>query len=310
MLTAPHSRGGADALVFDEITKSYGPVRAVDEMSLAVPTGQSVALLGPNGAGKSTSVNLLLGLIPPDRGDLRVLGQHPKQAVKAGLVGAMLQQGELVPGATVRELVDFVRRRYPAPLALKEALELADLRGVASRHTDRLSGGQAQRVRFALAIAGDPDLLLLDEPTVAMDVTARRAFWLSMRRYAEQGHTVLFATHYLEEADANADRIVVIDHGRVIADDTPEHIKAATGTHVLRFSRRGQPTAGLDTLPGVTGMHSEGETVQLHTSNQDATLHALYASGLDIHDLALSGATLEDAFLALTGAMPPAAKEP
>ncbi len=292
--------GAMNAIDFHTVTKRYGPVLAVDGLELSLPLGKSVALLGPNGAGKSTSLSLLLGLARPDAGSVDVLGRSPQDAVKAGTVGAMLQEGELVPGLTVRELVDFVRRLYPDPLTLAEVLELADLTDVAERRTDKLSGGQAQRVRFALAIAGKPRLLLLDEPTAAMDVAARRSFWASMRGYAAQGRTILFATHYLEEADANADRIVVIDHGRVIADGTAAQIKATTGGRTIRFTLGGQPTAGLKTLPGVTALEVRGDVATLQTSDQDETLHALYATDLRVRDLSVAGANLEEAFLDLT----------
>lgn len=289
-----------NAITFEDVTKSYGPVRAVDGLELSVPVGQTVALLGPNGAGKSTTLALLLALARPDAGKVEVLGYSPDGAVAAGAVGAMLQEGDLVPGLTVRELVDFVRRLYPEPLTLSEVLALASLGEVADRRTERLSGGQAQRVGFALAIAGKPRLLLLDEPTAAMDVASRRSFWHSMRTYAAQGRTILFATHYLEEADDNADRIVVIDRGRVIADGTAAKIKATTGSRTIRFSLGGQPTTGLQALPGVTSLDVRGDIATLKTSDQDETLHALYATDLRVNDLAIGGADLEEAFLNLT----------
>ncbi len=271
--------------------------------NLDIPAGQTVALVGPNGAGKSTTVNPLLGLLLADRGTIEVFDRSPRRAAEHGLVGTMLQDSELVPSATVREVVDFVRRRFPHPLPLHEVPSLADLTDIATRRTHRLSGDQAQRARFALAVAGKPDLLLLDEPTVGMDVAARRDFWAAMRRYAAAGHTVLFTTHYLEEADANADRIVVIAH------DSAERIRAATGVRTLRFARQGQPATGLDALPGVTAAQLGSPIVRQRTRDQDATLHALFATGLEIHDLTTSGANLENAFLALTDHKPPPRQE-
>ncbi len=290
-----------NAIEFATVSKSYGAVRAVHGLNLHIPVGETVALLGPNGAGKSTTINMLLGLALPDAGGIDVLGRPPLVAVKDGVVGAMLQEGELIPGLTVQELVDFVRGLYPEPLTLDEVMRLADLSEIAARRTDKLSGGQAQRVRFALAIAGQPRLLLLDEPTAAMDVASRRAFWASMRSYAAQGRTILFATHYLEEADGNADRIVVIDRGRVTADGTTAQIKATTASRTIRFTLGTQPPAGLDALPGVTGLDVRGDVATLRTDDQDETLHALYATDLRIRDLAVSGANLEEAFLNLTG---------
>ncbi|MEJ2287593.1 MAG: ABC transporter ATP-binding protein [Deinococcales bacterium] len=289
------------AIQFSSVVKQYGAVRAVNTFDLTIGSGQSVALLGPNGAGKSTTISMLLGLATPDAGSIEVFGHTSQEAVKEGLIGAMLQEGDLVPGIKVRELIDFVRRLYPNPLELDEILRLADLTELVDRRTDKLSGGQAQRVRFALAIAGQPHLLVLDEPTAAMDVASRHAFWASMRAYAAQGHTILFATHYLEEADDNADRIVVIDHGQVIADGTGAQIKATTGTRAVRFTLGSQPAAGLQELAGVTSVEIRDDVALLRTDDPDATLHALYASGLRIRDLETDGANLEEAFLSLTG---------
>jgi ABC-2 type transport system ATP-binding protein len=213
----------------------------------------------------------------------------------------MLQDGALVPGLTVREAVEFVRGLYPEPLPLDEVLSLANLTALAKRRADRLSGGQAQRVRFALAIAGAPRLLVLDEPTAAMDVESRRSFWASMRAYADGGRTILFATHYLEEADENADRVIVIARGQVVADGTAQEIKSAVGGRTVRFSIGEQSTAGLDALPGVTGVEVRGESVWLRTTDPDATVRALYASGIEVRDLEVKGADLEEAFLSLTG---------
>jgi ABC-2 type transport system ATP-binding protein len=213
----------------------------------------------------------------------------------------MLQDGALVPGLTVREVVEFVRSLYPDPMPLAEVLSLANLTDLAKRRADQLSGGQAQRVRFALAVAGAPRLLVLDEPTSAMDVESRRAFWASMREYAAGGRTILFATHYLEEADENADRVIVMTRGRVVADGTAQEIKSTAGGSTVRFTIGDQPTAGLDTLPGVTAVEVRGGAALLRTTDPDATVQALYASGTRVRDLEVKGPDLEDAFLSLTG---------
>ena len=290
-----------NAITFTGVSKSYETVRAVESLDLEIDSGQAVALLGPNGAGKSTSIGMLLGLVRPSGGTVRVFGQTPDAAVRAGLIGAMLQDGALVPGLTVREVVDFVRGLYPEPLPLAEILELANLTTLAKRRADQLSGGQAQRVRFALAAAGAPKLLVLDEPTSAMDVESRRSFWASMRAYAAGGRTVLFATHYMEEADENADRVIVMARGRIVADGTAQEIKATAGGRTVRFTIGDQSTAGLDRLPGVTGVEVRGGSAQLSTTDTDATVQALYASGISVRDLEVKGAGLEDAFLSLTG---------
>ncbi|MFJ7066943.1 ATP-binding cassette domain-containing protein [Streptomyces sp. NPDC101115] len=268
-------------------------------MDLAIRRGETVALLGRNGAGKSTTINLLLGLDEPDGGRVRLFGAEPARAVAAGRVGAMLQDTRPVPRVTVRELVGFVARTYPDPLPVDEALELAGLTGLTGRRVDRLSGGQAQRVRFAVALAGNPKLLVLDEPTAALDVEAREAFWDSMRRYARRGNTVLFSTHYLEEADDHADRIVLVDSGRVLADGTAEQLKRAAGGSTVSFDLVGRPTDGLAGLPGVTSVEIRGDRARLRSDDSDATVLALAAGGLVRH-LEVAPVSLNDAFLALT----------
>jgi ABC-2 type transport system ATP-binding protein len=284
---------------FTRAVKAFGAVRAVDGVDLEILRGESVALLGRNGAGKSTAISLLLGLNEPDDGEIRLFGTTPHAAVRAGRVGAMLQDGRPIPRVTVRELITFVARTYPAPMRVAEALELAGLTEVAGRRADRLSGGQAQRVRFAVALAGNPELIVLDEPTAALDVEARRAFWDSMRAYAARGNTVLFSTHYLEEADENADRIVVIDHGRVVADDSGERIKRAVGGNLVSFDLAGAATEGLRQLPGVVSVEVRGDRALLRSADSDATVVALADRGM-IRGLEVTAASLEDAFLSLT----------
>ena len=276
---------------------AHRPVRALD---LRIGSGQAVALLGPNGAGKSTSIGMLLGLVKPSSGAVTVFGQTPDEAVRAGRVGAMLQDGGLMPGVRVAELIDFARSLHAHPHPRGDLLDDAGLTDIATHRVDRLSGGQAQRVRFALAIAGDPDLLVLDEPTSAMDVAARRAFWAHIRHYAARGRTVLFATHYLAEADEYADRIVVVSAGRIVTDGTPGEIKAAAGGRAVRFTIGHDSTAGLDLLPGVTAVEMHGAAVTLRTTDAEATLRALFASRDRVPDIEVSGADLEDAVLTLT----------
>jgi ABC-2 type transport system ATP-binding protein len=290
-----------DAVVFEAVSKRYGAVQAVDKLSLTIKRGETVALLGPNGAGKSTSIGMLLGLIEPSGGTVRVLGGTPHAAVERGRIAAMLQDSGLMPGVKVGELLAFVRALYPRPMPLQRALAAAGLEGLTGRRVDRLSGGQAQRLRFAMALVADPEILVLDEPTAAMDVEARRAFWAAMRAEAATGRTVLFATHYLEEADENADRIVVIDQGRLIADGGATEIKALAGGRTVRFTLAGTSSDGLDRLPGVQAVELHGQTVLLRTSDADATVWALYHRRDQVRDLEVSGADLEEAFVALTG---------
>ncbi|MFI0723830.1 ABC transporter ATP-binding protein [Streptomyces sp. NPDC021224] len=288
-----------DAARLRAVRKRFGSVEAVAGLDLRLAAGETCALLGRNGAGKSTTIALLLGLDRPDDGEVRVFGGTPREAVRAGRVGAMLQAGSPVPRATVRELVDFVAATYPRPLPAGEALELAGIGELAERRADRLSGGQAQRLRFALAVAGGPELLVLDEPTAALDVEARRAFWRSMRGYAARGNTVLFSTHYLEEADGNADRVVVLDEGRTVADGTGEEIKRRVGATLVAFDLAGGGTAGLRTLPGVLSLEVRGERAVLRSADSDATVLALAAAGR-VRGLSVTPASLEEAFLTLT----------
>jgi ABC-2 type transport system ATP-binding protein len=289
----------AAAVSFTDVVKTFGSVRAVDGARLDIPRGRTVALLGRNGAGKSTAISLLLGLDEPDSGTVRLFGGPPSRAVAAGRVGAMLQDGRPIRRVTVRELVTFVASTFPHPLPVAEALELAGLSDLAGRRVDKLSGGQLQRVRFAVALAGGPELIVLDEPTAALDVEARRAFWVSMRAYAERGNTVLFSTHYLEEADLNADRIVVIDHGRIVADGTSESIKGSAGGHLVSFDLAGGSGEGLSSLPGVVSVEVRGDRARLRTDDSDATVVALAGLGA-VRRLEVAAATLEDAFLKLT----------
>ena len=284
--------------------KSYGPVVALAGLDLHVAAGETVALLGPNGAGKTTIIGLLLDLLRPGRGQAPVYGRPPSQAVAAGLVGAMLQDAGLMPGVRVGELLTMVRGLYPRPLPLGDLVGLAGLGPLLGRRADRLSGGQAQRVRFAVAIAGDPLLLVLDEPTAAMDVPARRNFWRQIHGFAGRGRTVLFATHYLREADDAADRVVVIAAGRKIADGPPAAIKAGFGDRQVRFTLvRGSP-ARLAALDGVHAVEQDKSRVTLYSRDTDATVRSLAGSGLAWSGLEVGGPDLEASFLRLLGEQP------
>ncbi|TGG75522.1 MULTISPECIES: ABC transporter ATP-binding protein [Streptomyces] len=295
----------APAVEFTSAGKTYGTVRALDGLTVSLYPGETVALLGPNGAGKSTTLDLLLGLRTPDAGGrVRLFGTTPRQAVTDGRVGAMLQSGGLMEGVRVREIVSLACDLHPRGYPVEQVLETAGLTGIAERTVDRLSGGQEQRVRFALATAGDSDLLVLDEPTTGMDVTARRAFWSAMRAQAAQGRTVLFATHYLEEADEVADRVLVLHRGRLLADGSAAEIKAMAGVRRVGFTLDAVPDgvleAQLRALPGVTGTELAGAVVRMRSSDADATVHALYALGLYPRDLEVTGLGLEQAFVTLT----------
>jgi ABC-2 type transport system ATP-binding protein len=284
------------ALDIRGLTVRYGDAVAVDALDLTIPTGQTVALLGPNGAGKSTVVNAVLGLLNPTAGEVRVLGRTSREAVRAGSVGAMLQHGGLPSEARVGEVIEVVRRSFPTTWPLEDLVITAGIEGLLGRPVEALSGGQRQRVLLSLALAGASPLLLLDEPTSAMDVEGRRAFWTTMRGLAARGHTVVFATHHLDEADAVADRVVVVAGGRVVADGTSAAIKSGVSGRTISFTTTADRR--LDGLPGVTGVTHQGGTVTLATTDADATLRALLADG-GLPDLEVRGATLEDAVLSL-----------
>ncbi|TCU81864.1 ABC-2 type transport system ATP-binding protein [Curtobacterium sp. PhB25] len=284
-----------------DLRKRFGAVAAVDGVDLTIRPGEVVALLGPNGAGKTTTVDLALGLSTPTTGEALLFGEEPRAAVVAGRVGAMLQGGALLPDMTVREAVALVAAAHRRPMPVDEALRRARCTEIAGRRVNKLSGGQLQRARFAVAVVSDPDLLVLDEPTAAMDVEARHTFWSSMREFTDAGRTVVFATHYLDEADAFADRIVIMRAGRVVADGTPAEIKAITATRAVRFSGLGADAhVALRGLPGVVSLEARRDSVTLRSDRSDDTLRALLTAFPQAHDIQVVASTMDDAFLALT----------
>ena len=286
------------AIQLTGLTKRYGSLTAVGGVDLDVPAGQILALLGPNGAGKSTTTEMVLGLTVPDAGSARVFDANPIEAMRRGDVGAMLQNGTLLWDTPVRSLLRMMHGLHAHPLALDEVIERADLRDILRTSTSKLSGGQAQRVRFALAILPDPRLLILDEPTVGMDVDARRRFWSTMGDLTRDGRTVVFATHYLDEADEFADRIVVMDAGRVVADGTGREIKAVVGGRHVTFTG---PARDWTTLPGVVSAEAHGARTTLNCADADLALRALLTGpdAASIRDIEVTAPSLEDAFLSL-----------
>ena len=289
-----------DTIVARGLTKSFGAVRAVRELDLTLQRGTSVALLGPNGAGKTTTIDMLIGLTKPDAGTVSLFGRSPNEAVKAGLIGAMTQTGQLIDYLSVRELVTMMAAIYPAPLPVDEALSISGADAFADRQTRKLSGGETQRVRFAIALVANAELLVLDEPTAALDVEGRRDFWNAMRAFAARGKTVLFATHYLEEADAYADRIVLVSHGRIVADGAPTEIKATVGGRIIRATLPDVESSNLRALRGVTAVDRKGDAITLNSNDSDATLRDLLNTFSSVRDIEVRGAGLEEAFLELT----------
>ncbi|OIH97637.1 ABC transporter ATP-binding protein [Curtobacterium sp. MCBA15_001] len=295
------ARDDSPVIELSGLRKRFGTVTAVDGVDLTIRPGEVVALLGPNGAGKTTTVDLALGLATPTAGTARLFGADPRTAVVAGRVGAMLQGGALLPDMTVRQAVALVAAAHRAPMPVDEALARARCTDIAGRRVSKLSGGQLQRARFAVAVVSDPDLLVLDEPTAAMDVEARHVFWSSMREFTDAGRTVVFATHYLDEADTFADRIVILRAGRVVADGTPAEIKAIVTSRTIRF--RGVADDAHDVLrvlPGTLDLEARHGSVTLRTDDSDATLRALLTTFPQAHDVEVVASTMDDAFLALT----------
>jgi ABC-2 type transport system ATP-binding protein len=281
------------------ITKRYGATVALDDLSLSLHPGEVVALLGPNGAGKSTAVKLLLGLIAPTAGTTRVFGSDPRSALTRTRVGAMLQVARVTETLRVREHLDLFRSYYPHPLPVAEILRIAQLQGIEDRLFSQLSGGQRQRLLFALAICGNPDLIFLDEPTVGLDIEARRALWQQIRSFAAQGKTVLLTTHYLEEADALAHRIIVINKGRVISQGTPAEIKRNSGGRIIRCQTN-LSREFLCTLPGVANVEYNQGAVLVTASEAETVVREMLLRDETLSNLEVASPALEDAFLALT----------
>jgi len=282
------------------LRKSYGDVHAVAGVDLTIAPGEVVALLGPNGAGKSTTVDMLLGLTKPDTGSVTVFGTSPHDAVAAGAIGAMLQGGALLDDATVGETVAMVASLHRAPMPVAEALRRSGVDDLANRRCDKLSGGQKQRVRFAVALVSDPDLLVLDEPTAAMDVQSRREFWKSMHGFTDTGRTVLFATHYLEEAENYADRVVLMRAGRIVADGSVAEVTSLVSGRVIRADVPGAREEALAMLVGVTEVELRADRAVISTNDSDKTLRELLATYPQAHDIEVTAVGLEGAFLSLT----------
>jgi ABC-2 type transport system ATP-binding protein len=281
------------------VTKRYGTVQAVAGVDLTIRSGEVVALLGPNGAGKSTTIEMLLGLVKPDQGTVQVYDGTPVDAIAQGTIGVMLQSGGIIEDAKVGELMNLVAGLHKKPMPVSEALERAGIADLTGRTIKGLSGGQKQRVRFAMAIIPQPDLIVLDEPTTGMDVESRRDFWASMHAETARGRTVLFATHYLEEADAYADRVVLMRNGKVVADGTAAQIKASVSGRTIRATVPGADLAALASLPGVRNVETRGEVVLLQCANSDDTLRYLL-DNTSAHDIEVTSADLEDAVLAIS----------
>lgn len=276
----------------------YGDVVALDGVDLDVRAGEVLAVLGPNGAGKTTAIALLLGSLPVQRGGVRVFGREPGATAVRFRRGAMLQSSGVPITLTVSEHLELFSSYYPAPLPVSRLLAVAGLEDVAARRFARLSGGQKQRVMFALALAGDPELVFLDEPTTGLDVEARRSLWREIRALKAAGRTAVLTTHYLEEADALADRIAVLHRGRVVAEGTPSEIKSRAADRRIRCVTS-VSTEEVAALPGVARVERNGRHLEILAASPEEVLRTLLAHDAELHDLQVTGVGLEDAFLTL-----------
>jgi ABC-2 type transport system ATP-binding protein len=287
------------AVQLEHVSKNFGKVQALKQVSFKVDPGEVIAFLGPNGAGKTTAISLMMGLRAPDSGTATIFGRDPRDPQNRSRIGAMLQESDVPSTLKVREVVDFIGRAYSNPLSVSKALEMADLSELANRPASNLSGGQKKRLAFALAVIGNPDVLFLDEPTAALDVEARRGFWEQVGTFTRSGKTIILTTHYLEEADAIAERIVVINAGEIVAQGTPAAIKARVGGKVVCFKSPQLEAAKLEKLP-ITRSSINSETVELYTLEPEQVLRELFARNVLMSDLEVHGGGLEEAFVQIT----------
>ncbi|MGU3644615.1 ABC transporter ATP-binding protein [Microbacterium sp. C23T] len=281
------------------LRKSFGSVHAVDEVTLQVRPGEIVAFLGPNGAGKTTAIDMMLGLSNPDSGTVTVFGESPRAAIAHGLVSAVLQTGGLLKDISVRETLELTASLFADTRPADEVMQRAGIAEIADRRVDLCSGGQQQRLRFAMALLSDPGLLILDEPTTGMDVEGRRSFWNAIRADAARGRTVLFATHYLEEADEYADRIVLMSRGRIVADGPTADIKNMVSGRTVTATLADADPVALAALPGVDSVEAAGERLTIHTRDSDAVARHLLTRTA-ARDIEIAAQNLESVFLALT----------
>ena len=285
--------------VLEGVTKEYQHIKALDRLDLRIEPGRVTSILGPNGAGKTTAIKLMLGILRPDEGSVRLFGENPSSRAARTRTGAMMQVSALPATLTVRELVDLFRSYYPNPLARRELIRIAGLDELERRLYAKLSGGQQQRLAFALSICGDPDLLFMDEPTVGLDIETRRSFWQAIRELAGRGKSIVLTTHYLEEADALSDRIVVLHRGQIRADGTPHQIKSQVSSRRIRLVTKLGP-AEIETLPGVCSASYDRAVLEILCSDAEDLLRTLLDRDPDLRDLEVSGAGIEEAFMSLT----------
>jgi ABC-2 type transport system ATP-binding protein len=302
----PRTTTPPPAVLFEGVGHDYGRTVALDGFDLRVQPGEVVAVLGPNGAGKTTAMHALMGLLSPKRGRVRLMGRDPRERAAREHLGAMLQISGVPETLTVREHLRCFAATYPAPLPLDELLERVGLTDVARRPYGKLSGGQKQRLHLAIALVGDPQVLVLDEPTTGLDAGSRRALWAIVRALLGRGRAVLLTTHDLAEADALADRVVLLHHGRLLAEGTPAEVKAGTASRRVRVVSR-LDEAWFRARPGVADVRRDGQAVEVLCAAAEPLVLDVLRTDPSASDLEVSGASLEDAFLAITQAATAAA---
>lgn len=287
-----------------KVSKSFKDKKAIDDLSFQIAQGSIVAILGPNGAGKTTALSMILGLLEPTEGKITLFGKPPKEPSLRQSIGAMLQEVSLMDRLKVREVLELIRGYYPNPLDMDTLITMTGLHGKdLNRYTEKLSGGQKRSLGFALAMAGNPDLLFFDEPTVGLDIAARRRFWSQIREFAKQGKTILFTTHYLQEADDAADRILLFHQGALVADGTPEQIKSVIikrSVSFLPLADGPELRSKLESHPALSRFSEQNGRIVIHTDHTDMVLEQIFAEKLGVRDIAVDQGRLDDAFEQLT----------
>lgn len=286
------------------VSKTFRDKQAVRNISFSIKKGSITAILGPNGAGKTTTLSMILGLLDPSEGEITVFGKHPKDGAVRAQTGAMLQEVSIMDRLKVREVLDLVRSYYPQPMELESLIALTGLKdNDLKRYTEKLSGGQKRSLGFALAMAGNPDLLFFDEPTVGLDISARRRFWEGVRKLAAQGKTIIFTTHYLQEADDAADRILLFHQGALVADGTPEEIKSRIVKRTVSFLPQEDGPAfreRLKALPILSDYFDKEGRIYVAAEDTDLALEAIFANRLAVKNILIEQGRLEEAFEQLT----------
>lgn len=289
-------------VVLNHVTKTFKNKKAVNDVSFTIEKGEIVAILGPNGAGKTTTIMMMLGLLAPSEGSIHIFDMHPKDKKVREKIGAMLQEVSVIDGLTVKEIIQLFRSYYPDPLDFEELVALTGLKSdELKKRGDKLSGGQKRRLGFALAMAGNPDLLFFDEPTVGLDITSRKRFWETVDVLKERGKTIIFTTHYLQEADDAAERIILFHNGSIIEDGTPTDIKAKLTKQSISFTPSERISLHtLKQLPTVSHVYEEGSRIIIEAENTDLVLAKLFEQKIQMSRVEINQGRLDEAFSQLT----------